>query len=51
MSREKRIKRCSRDMEYYKAMRKKKVLPLPTIWMDHESIMLSEMSDRKTNIA
>ena len=31
-------------MEYYTAERKKELLPFTTIWMDLESIMLSEIS-------
>ena len=31
-------------MEYYGAERKKEVLPFATVWMDVESIMLSEIS-------
>ena len=31
-------------MEYYAAERKKELLPLATVWMDLESIMLSETS-------
>ena len=31
-------------MEYYSAIRKDEVLPLATIWMDLEKIMLSEIS-------
>ena len=31
-------------MEYYSAMKKKKVLPFMTVWMDLENIMLSEIS-------
>ena len=30
-------------MEYYLAVKKKKVLPFVTIWMDLENIMLSEI--------
>lgn len=30
--------------EYYSAKRKKEVLPFATMWMDFESIMLSEIS-------
>ena len=37
-------------MEYYAAMRKKKILPFATTWMDLEGIMLSDISQRKTNI-
>ena len=31
-------------MEYYLAVKKKKVLPFVTVWMDLENIMLSEIS-------
>ena len=31
-------------MEYYSAVKKKKVLPFVTVWMDLENIMLSEIS-------
>ena len=31
-------------MEYYAAERKKEILPFTTVWMELESIMLSEIS-------
>ena len=31
-------------MEYYLAVRKKKILPFATVWVDLENIMLSEIS-------
>ena len=31
-------------MEYYSAIRKNEILPFATMWMDLESIMLSEIS-------
>ena len=31
-------------MEYYLAIKKKKILPFVTVWMDVENIMLSEIS-------
>ena len=37
-------------MEYYSAVKKKEFLPFATAWMDLESIMLSEISQSKTNI-
>jgi len=37
-------------MEYYLAIREMEVLPLKTTWMDLEGIMLSEISQRRTNI-
>ena len=36
-------------MEYYSAMRKKEILPFATTWMDLEGVMLTEISQRKTN--
>ena len=33
----------------YNSTRKKKILPFATTWMDPEGIMLSEISQRKTN--
>ena len=31
-------------MEYYSAVKKKKILPFVTVWMDLENIMVSEIS-------
>ena len=31
-------------MEYYKTIKKKKVLPFATVWMDLENIIQSEIS-------
>ena len=36
-------------MKYYSAMRKKEILPFVTTWKDLEGIMLSDISQRKTN--
>ena len=36
-------------MKYYLAIKKKKILPFATVWMDLEKTMLSERSQRKTN--
>ena len=36
-------------MEYYSAIKKNEILPFATTWMDLESIMLSEISQIKTN--
>ena len=33
-------------MEYYSAIRKDEILPLPTRWMNLENIMLSEISQK-----
>ena len=37
-------------MEYYSAIKKNETLPFATTWMELEGIMLSEISQRKTNI-
>ena len=37
-------------VEYYSAIKKNELMPLAAIWMDLEIIMLSEVSQRKTNI-
>ena len=37
-------------MEYYSAIKKNEILPFATTWMELESITLSEVSQRKTNI-
>ena len=36
-------------MEYYLLIKKKKVLPFATTWMDLENIMLSEISQSEKN--
>ena len=35
---------------YYSAIKKNKIMPLGTTWMDLEIIILSEVSQRKANI-
>ena len=37
-------------MEYYSAIKKNEILPFATTWMELESFMLSEISQRKTKI-
>ena len=37
-------------MEYYSAIKKNEILPFATSWMELVGIMLSEISQRKTNI-
>ena len=37
-------------MEYYSAIKKNELLPCANTWMELEGIMLSEISQRKTNI-
>ena len=36
-------------MEYYSARKRNEIWTFATIWMDLEGIMLSEISQRKTN--
>ena len=36
--------------EYSSAIKKNEILPYATTWMELEGIMLSEISQRKTNI-
>ena len=36
-------------VEYYSAIKKNEILPFATMWMELEGIMLSEISQRKTN--
>ena len=37
-------------MEYYSAVKKNEILLFATTWMDLDGIMLSEISQTKTNI-
>ena len=37
-------------MEYYSAIKKNEIMPFVVIWIDLEIIILSEVSQRKTNI-
>ena len=41
--------RCVCVQKYYSAIKKNKILPLETKWMDLEGIMLSEESQRESN--
>ena len=36
-------------MEYYSALKNNEILPFAATWMDLEGIVLSEISQRKTN--
>ena len=36
-------------MEYYSAIKKDKIMPFAATWMDLEVVILSEVSQRKTN--
>ena len=37
-------------MEYYSSIKKNEIMPFPATWMDLETIILSEVSQTKTNI-
>jgi len=37
-------------MEYYLAIKKNEIMPFAATWMELETIILSEVSHRKTNI-
>ena len=37
-------------MEYYSAIKKNEIMPFAATWMDLEITILSEISQRKTNI-
>ena len=37
-------------MEYYSAIKKDKIMPFAETWMDLEIIILSEVTQKKTNI-
>ena len=37
-------------MEYYSAIKKNEIRPFVATWMDLESVILSEVRQRKTNI-
>ena len=37
-------------MEYYSAIKKNAIMPFAATWMDLESIILSEVSQRRRNI-
>ena len=38
---------CIYTMEYYSAIKKNKILPFATMWMDLEIIILSEVSQKE----
>ena len=37
-------------MEYYSAIKKNKIMPFAATWMDLEIVIVSEVSQTKTNI-
>ena len=47
---QKKTKKKEIDNGIFLNHKKKEILPLVTIWMDPEGIMLSEINQRKTNI-
>ena len=46
-STDKRMKMCIHTMEYYRAGKKNEILPFVATWMDLESIMLCEISQKE----
>ena len=36
-------------MEYYSTIKKNKIMPFAATWVDLETLILSEVSQRKTN--
>ena len=38
------------NLEYYSAIKRNEILPFTTTWIDLESVMLNEMSDRGRQI-
>ena len=36
-------------VEYFSAIKNNKILPFAAMWMDLENVVISEMSQRKTN--
>ena len=36
--------RCIYTMDYYSVIQKSKIMPFATIWMDLETVILSELS-------
>ena len=40
---------CRYTMEHYLATKRNEILPFAATWIDLEGIMLSEISQRKTN--
>ena len=38
------------SVEYYSAIKKKKIMPFAATWMDLEIVILSEVSQKETNI-
>ena len=49
---EERIKKMwhTHTVEYFSAVRRNEIMPFAETWVDLETLMLSEVSQRKTNI-
>ena len=43
------VQRYTHMVEYYSAVKRNEITPFATTWMDLEIIILSEVSQRKTN--
>ena len=42
--------RHTHTMEYYSAIKKNEIMPLATTWMDLETIILNEVSERQNHM-
>ena len=38
---------CMYTMEYYSALKKNEIMPFAATWMEHETLILSEVSQKK----
>ena len=44
-----KIKKGSLSMEYYSAIKENNIMPFAATWMELETLILSEVRNRKTN--